>query len=98
MILHTVNKAPLSSDCLTSCLRIIAAGDALLLIEDGVYGADHHQQGRFDGLDPGIPLYVLQADVEARGLMERLSPRFQLVDDAGFVDLSIRYAKMQSWY
>ncbi len=37
--LHTVNKSAFSSDALTSCLRVARSGDAILLLEDGVYNA-----------------------------------------------------------
>ena len=38
-MLHIVNHSPLSSRNLASCLRFALPGDALLLIEDGVYAA-----------------------------------------------------------
>ncbi|HET8704957.1 MAG TPA: DsrH/TusB family sulfur metabolism protein, partial [Pseudomonadales bacterium] len=43
MILHTLNKAPSSSDSLQRCLAAMAADDAVLLIENAVYAAlaDH---------------------------------------------------------
>ncbi len=37
--LHTVNKSPFSSEALASCLRVVWPGDAILLMEDGVYCA-----------------------------------------------------------
>ena len=37
--LHTVNKSPFSSEALASCLRVVRPGDAILLMEDGVYCA-----------------------------------------------------------
>ncbi len=36
--LHTVNKSPFATQALLSCLNHAKAGDAVLLIEDGVYG------------------------------------------------------------
>lgn len=95
MILHIVNKSPFNSDCLSSCLRVIKEGDALLLIEEGVYaGSGTHLQT----LAATIPIYALAADVAARGLNGRLVPAVQVADDGGFVDLTIAYAKSQSWY
>lgn len=37
--LHTVNKSAFGSDALASCLRVARSGDAILLLEDGVYNA-----------------------------------------------------------
>ena len=37
--LHTVNKSPYSSTALASCLAHLTGDAAILLIEDGVYGA-----------------------------------------------------------
>ena len=39
MLLHTVNKSPFLHKALESCLRSAKDGSAVLLIEDGVYGA-----------------------------------------------------------
>ena len=38
-MLHTVNKSPFTNNSLESCLDCVADGAAVLLIEDGVYGA-----------------------------------------------------------
>ena len=98
MILHTVNKSPLNSPCLNSCLRTIAQNDALLLMEDVVYGAVEHFSALLVSIPEGVPVFVLQADLLARGLQERLNPSVQVVDDEGFVDLCCQYSKTQSWY
>ena len=37
--LHTVNKSPFANQSLLSCIAHAKAGDAVLMIEDGVYGA-----------------------------------------------------------
>ncbi|MEH6473175.1 MAG: sulfurtransferase complex subunit TusB [Halopseudomonas sp.] len=98
MLLHTVNHAPLSSQCLSDCLRVITAPAALLLIEDGVYGASPKHESLFVELTGDIACYALQADVEARGLVGLISPRFTLVSDAEFVELTIQCQRTQSWY
>jgi tRNA 2-thiouridine synthesizing protein B len=35
--LHTVNKSAFGSDALAACLRVARSGDAIVLLEDGVY-------------------------------------------------------------
>jgi tRNA 2-thiouridine synthesizing protein B len=37
--LHTVNKSPFERNALCSCFGHLTAGDAVLMIEDGVIGA-----------------------------------------------------------
>ena len=55
--LHIVNK---TGQPMTLCLRALATGDAILLIEDGVYNLLHHQ--------PDCELFVLEADARARAV------------------------------
>ena len=37
--LHTVSRSPFRDVALESCLRVALPGSAVLLLEDGVYGA-----------------------------------------------------------
>lgn len=96
MILHTVNKSPFRTDCLRNCLRFIGDGDAVLLLEDGVYGAS---QGVETGLDarPDLPVYAIAADVAARGLADRIRDRVRVIDYDGFVELCTQYAIVKNW-
>ena len=95
--LHIVNKTSQAGSTLAECLRAASTGDALLLIEDGVYAATSSdtvnacQNG-------GLYLFALHADVEARGLKWRLADGVEIVDDAGFVGLCCRFQKTCSWY
>ena len=102
MILHTVNKSPYANQCLADCLANAATGDAIILIEDGVYGATAGPlfDQRLSHLsESNIELYVLKPDFEARGLQPDQSvPRFSLVDDHRFVELVLKADKVLSWY
>nr|WP_242521527.1 sulfurtransferase complex subunit TusB [Motiliproteus sp. SC1-56] len=95
--MHIVNKSPFQSDCLNSCLRIISPEDALLLIEDGVYAALDTPRG-LASLAPAIPVYALEADCRARGILDQLHASVKPTDDHGFVELTLAYAKSQSWF
>lgn len=97
MQLHTVNKSPSQSALLEDCLDFIPPDAALLLIEDGVLAAVDNEMNRelFDGIQN--PLYVLAADVTARGLQGRLLDRFMLVDYAGFVGLCTQARNVVNW-
>lgn len=95
MILHTVNKSPFSSQCLAECLSVCRQGDAILLLEDGVYAALNPLPENAPG---DLQRYALAADVDARGLRERLQPDIQLADDRGFVQLTTQFDNVISWY
>ncbi|MBX3707408.1 MAG: sulfurtransferase complex subunit TusB [Pseudomonadales bacterium] len=75
---------------LDSCLALAGATDTVLLIEDGVYAAvtPRAWSGRLIALEP---------DVRARGLAARLAPGVTLVDDAGFVELTVAHSPVVSW-
>ena len=98
MVLHTVNQSPFNGSSLVECLRWISAPAALLLIEDGVYASTGAGIDLLEALPDEIELYALTPDLAARGLKEPLSPRIKLVDDQGFVELSLRCERVQSWY
>lgn len=98
--LHTVNKSPFATGSLASCLGHCKEGDAILLIEDGVYGAltgtlVADQVAQKNG---SVAIYVLSADADARGLVgERLIKGINGVDYDGFVDLVADHDRTQAW-
>lgn len=99
-MLHTVNKSPFERNSLESCLRHAAVGTAVLLIEDGVYGAmqgtsftAHLQQA----LKSSIEVYALRPDVEARGIQHKMLEGVSLIDYGGFVDLVVKHSPVMAW-
>lgn len=95
MILHTVNKSPLKHHSLHSCLQFLGAADAILLLEDGVYGGLRNVD--FGLEQANCPVYAISADVLARGLESRLVEGIKLVDYAGFVELCTHYDVVKNW-
>lgn len=98
-MLNIVNKSPYEKTALASCLRVAGSGGALLLIEDGVYAAVKNSvvESLLRGAMTGMPVYALQADVEARGLAGRVMEGVKLVGYDGFVDLVAEHGTSQSW-
>lgn len=98
-MLHTVNKSPSERNALDSCLRHARAGDAILLIEDGVYAAlrDSLCTPRMQEALQSLRVYALRPDVEARGIEAKLLERIELVDYGGFVDLTVEYSPVMAW-
>ncbi len=96
-ILHTVNQSPFTSNTLAQCLLYIDDGDAILLLENGVYAALKNH-----ALEPQLKnkvCYVIEADLQARGLLEQdRQAHIQLIDVDQFVELTTQYNLVQSWY
>ncbi|OGI43542.1 MAG: sulfurtransferase TusB [Candidatus Muproteobacteria bacterium RBG_16_65_31] len=98
-MLHTVNKSPFERTALESCLKHAGKGDAVLLMEDGVYGAMNGTafSPRIGAALKEVAIYALQPDVEARGIQGRILDGIKLVDYGGFVDLAAQHNPVQSW-
>lgn len=97
-MLHIINKSPMERSALESCLRTARSG-SILLIEDAVYAAT-----RGHASAPGIEaalgrfgVFVLQPDVEARGMADRLIDGVKSVDYGGFVELVAAHPACHSW-
>ncbi len=68
--LHLISRSPADSRALEQCLARAGEGDAVLLIEDGVYAAaEGSGSGEILRAATGrVMVYVLMPDLEARGL------------------------------
>jgi len=98
-MLHIVNKSPLERNSLADCLETATPG-SLLLIEDAVYAAtrEHASASLIESaISNGHKVYVLQPDLEARGMAERAMEGVSLVDYEGFVDLVAAEPVCHSW-
>jgi tRNA 2-thiouridine synthesizing protein B len=98
-MLHIVNKSPFERNALDSCLRFSRNGNAVLLIEDGVYAVT-----RGNAAEPKVKeamrqmqVYALRPDLEARGMQDAVIDGVKLVDYGGFVDLVAEHNTVQSW-
>jgi tRNA 2-thiouridine synthesizing protein B len=98
-MLHIVNKSPGAAPSLASCLRVAQQGHAVILIEDGVYAATPAVAVHC-GLQEAmkrVKVYVLQPDLEARGMAGRRIEGATPIDYAGFVDLVAQHPTNQTW-
>ena len=95
-MLHLVNKSPYDACSLDSASSMMTGDDALLLFEDGVYGAV--KNGKAAASLAGRNVSVLGPDLAARGIGEdKLIDGVTVVDYAGFVDMVEANDKVQSW-
>jgi tRNA 2-thiouridine synthesizing protein B len=97
-MLNIINKSPLTSVTLETCLNTATGGD-ILLIEDAVYAATRGNaaEARLREAMGRFKIYVLMPDLEARGLGDRLIEGVSPVDYGGFVDLTSNNKTCQSW-
>jgi tRNA 2-thiouridine synthesizing protein B len=96
MILHTVNTSPFQTFALADCLNLMAEKDTLLLIEDAVVAAqaEHQFYAQLEQLSEEGRLMVLQADLDARALENRIGKRCSYAD---FVSLAINHKSQLAW-
>ena len=98
-MLHTVNKSPFEKNSLGTCLAHAKNGSAVLLIEDGVYGAlkGSAVADQVKSAMSNVSIYALGPDLKARGIADKVMDGIKVVDYAGFVDLACEHSKVQSW-
>ncbi len=98
--LHTVNKSPFQNQTLISCLGHAKAGDSVLLLEDGVYGAmsGNAMSEVVAGMGANVKLFVLASDVAARGIEAgRIAEGVTSVNYEEFVDMAASCDRVQNW-
>ena len=96
MILHTVKTSPFQTLAINNCLNLLSEQDSLLLMEDAVVASQaphgHFKQLRL--LAQQNRLFVLQADLDARGVTNLIG---QGCDYVQFVDLVIQHKSQLAW-
>jgi tRNA 2-thiouridine synthesizing protein B len=99
-ILHVVNRSPGASSALFHCLERAGAGDAVLLLEGGVYAAvkDSEWASRLAESMQQMPVHALAPDLAARGIAtDEILAGLVLVDYEGFVELCTLHNPIMSW-
>lgn len=98
--LHLVSRSPAGSRALEQCLARAGEGDAVLLLEDGVYAAAEGSAlgGMLRAAVGRVAVYVLAPDLDARGLdISGLASGVRPVDYSGFVALTTAHNPIVSW-
>ncbi|WEF28508.1 sulfurtransferase complex subunit TusB [Klebsiella aerogenes] len=95
-MLHTLSVSPWHTD-LDAMLRLMKAGDDLLLLSDGVVAAI--ADGRFLEILQSAPItiHALQDDIEARGLAGQIADSVVRVDYTDFVRLTVKHEGQLAW-
>jgi tRNA 2-thiouridine synthesizing protein B len=99
-VLHLVNRSPGASLALSLCLERAGTGDAVLLLEGGVYAAVQGSEWnpRLAEAMQQVTIHALAPDLAARGIAtEEILAGVVLVDYEGFVGLSMLHKPIMSW-
>ncbi|MCD1126157.1 sulfurtransferase complex subunit TusB [Jinshanibacter sp. LJY008] len=96
-MLHTLSHSPYQMD-MNALANTIGQSDVLVLLQDGVTAAlkDSRWLTLLIQRNP-INIYVLQEDIEARGLLLLIDSRVGIIDYSGLVDLSVTHYPQVNW-
>ena len=96
--LHLLAHSPFNDNRFSSCLPLLADDDGLLLSGDAVHALQPGSKAlqSLQQLPAGVAIYALQEDLLARGLSEH-PERVSDIEYSVFVDLCIRYSRVNSW-
>ena len=95
-MLHIISHTPL----VTAILERIATGDSVIFIENAVLTL--LQQGQMHNslvqLTSKAHCYVLAPDLDVRGIgIQTIVPGLEVIEYAGFVQLTVEHPVIQSW-
>ncbi|MGN5138365.1 sulfurtransferase complex subunit TusB [Aeromonas sp. 164P] len=90
-MLHLILNSPFQSQALAEALSYLQPEDELVLMQDAVIAASVPQ---WSERLVGIPLYVMQEDLQARGLQHRVG---NVLDMAGLVVLIAQKGSPRTW-
>jgi tRNA 2-thiouridine synthesizing protein B len=95
VLLHTINKSPYSHHAFKACITFCQKDDAIVLIEDAVYGIGHSLLIDLQEFS----IYALEADLTARGLKMKYETQSQIktISYEEFVNLCIEFPKQKNW-
>ncbi len=95
-MLHTLLTSPFKCD-FAAMVRLFSAGDDVLLLQDGVLAALEGSHALEILLQAPISLYVLQEDIDARGLSAQISSSAITVSYTDFVALTVKNPQQMTW-
>lgn len=96
MVLHTVHCSPASA-VFADLLRVLKAGDSVLLLGDGVYAAIAGSTALAELSARDVAIHALAQDVAAAGVGSMLDENIALADYAGFVALTEACSRQLAW-
>ncbi|WP_299016779.1 sulfurtransferase complex subunit TusB [uncultured Photobacterium sp.] len=96
-MLHTISTSPFQTQALQRCLRYISQDDEILLVQDAVIAGIEKNTWCESIKDSGVKIYLLAADIAARGLSGKVNDAFEVIDFEGFVALTVKHETQMKW-
>ncbi|WP_415057060.1 sulfurtransferase complex subunit TusB [Halopseudomonas sp.] len=99
-IIHILRHSPTSNTSMASCLRVLASKQSVLLIEDAVYALlpESIALSNISLLPDEVRMYVLDADMQARGLaLDDLPKHIEPINYDRMVEICAQSSKVLSW-
>ncbi|CAA0119640.1 Protein TusB [Halioglobus japonicus] len=96
MVLHTLSAAP-SGAAFNDCLKVLQAGDTLVLFGDGVYAALEGTAACDKLRATQAELFVLESDARLAGIA-KTAANISWLDMDGLVALTERFPRQLAWY
>ena len=96
--LHSLQHGIDDQNWLGRCLASVKAGDGIILLEDAVTISCHLPTlQQFHTLDVELSFYVLDIDLEVRGIKAQIGKQFEVLSYQEFVELTLQYDKVVNW-
>ncbi|MEZ5573131.1 MAG: sulfurtransferase complex subunit TusB [Halioglobus sp.] len=95
MILHMLNASP-SSTAFRDCVKVMQAGDAIVLMGGGIYAMLEGTEAFAALTGRGVKINVLAADAKAAGVV--VPPGVEDIDMDGLVLLTEQFSRQLAWY
>ncbi|CDH04699.1 conserved hypothetical protein [Xenorhabdus bovienii str. oregonense] len=95
-MLYTVSRSPYHDD-FNAMLSLVSDADDVLLMQNGVLLGINDNRYLAELIRTGARVYALQEDLAARGLVEQISDRVQVIDYKGFVSLTVKHPQNFGW-
>ena len=96
VVLHTLCALP-SSAAFRDCIKVARAGDAIVLLGDGVYAALEGTPACRELQATRVELFMLRADALLAGVSQS-APNIVSIDMEVLVELTERIPRQLAWY
>ncbi|WP_413112813.1 sulfurtransferase complex subunit TusB [Thaumasiovibrio sp. DFM-14] len=96
-MLHIITNSPFHSQSLQTCLRYSSHEDEIVLMQDAVYAGLYDSVVNHSLQSWSGKLYLLDVDVQARGIISLLDEKCELLTTAEYVALTVKHQQQIHW-
>ncbi|OLQ78789.1 sulfurtransferase TusB [Photobacterium proteolyticum] len=96
-MLHTISTSPFQTQDLQRCLQYLRPDDEILLLQDAVSAGIEKNSWCEAIKKSGVKIYLLEADLAARGLTDKVDNSINVIDFKGFVSITEQHESQLKW-